>query len=347
MRIDRLSVPGALALLGVLAAACGGGGKSGGDGLPPPPADLQWPFYEGGEAVRAIAVADDGTVYVGGTFTRMGPMTGGGAPVDAVTGELAATFPRVDGSVLAAVADGVGGWFIGGDFVQVSGLPRVHLAHVLADGSLDPSWTPSAQLGPDPSAGSVAALALQDGVLYVAGDFDTLGGAPRSGLGAVDGSGVVTSWALAVEGTTVYVAGDFRTVGGVARDRLAAIDGSGKATAFEVANLDASILALAIADGAVLAGGTIGAWVDGSQPTYTMAMLDPGSTASSSRHVLALPSAWASVFDHAPVVNAIASRNGVTYVGGRFRGWGADRRWGLAGVDASGATTTWDPNPHP
>ena len=52
MRIDRLSVPGALALLGVLAAACGGGGKSGGDGLPPPPADLQWPFYEGGEAVR-------------------------------------------------------------------------------------------------------------------------------------------------------------------------------------------------------------------------------------------------------------------------------------------------------
>jgi len=74
------------------------------------------------------------TVYIGGGFTRVGPATGGGVPLDISSGELVRPFPKVAGVVFATAADGSGGWYIGGSFTAVGGLPRSHLAHILADG---------------------------------------------------------------------------------------------------------------------------------------------------------------------------------------------------------------------
>jgi hypothetical protein len=42
--------------------------------------------------------------------------------------------PAARPQVRAVVPDGSGGWFIGGDFNYVGGVPRNHLAHVRADG---------------------------------------------------------------------------------------------------------------------------------------------------------------------------------------------------------------------
>src|SRR6185295_17820415 len=39
-------------------------------------------------------VRDAGTVYIGGGFTRVGPATGGGVPIDAATGGLPSSFPK-------------------------------------------------------------------------------------------------------------------------------------------------------------------------------------------------------------------------------------------------------------
>src|SRR5690242_12802200 len=85
------------------------------------------------------AVAQLGTrLYVGGDFTEVGPVTGGGASVDATSGARDASFPRVDGGdVLAAAPDGSGGWYIGGTFTGVAGTARSHIAHVFSSGAVD------------------------------------------------------------------------------------------------------------------------------------------------------------------------------------------------------------------
>jgi hypothetical protein len=90
--------------------------------------------------VTSVAVGDDGTQYLGGFFTRWGPQTGGGAAVDATSGDLNESFPHVEGRVQASASDGLGGVYIGGDFTSVDGQPRNGLAHI-DDGALA-SWGP-------------------------------------------------------------------------------------------------------------------------------------------------------------------------------------------------------------
>lgn len=90
-------------------------------------------------SVYAISVT--GTkAYVGGNFYAIGPSVGHGLPVDRLTGAQAAAFPKVDGLVRAAVSDGVGGWYIGGDFTKVGELATQRLAHVKSDGTVDSNF---------------------------------------------------------------------------------------------------------------------------------------------------------------------------------------------------------------
>src|SRR5882762_9914604 len=77
--------------------------------------------------VRTV-VRDGGTIYVGGGFSQVGPATGPAVPIDAGTGALPPAFPKVAGSrVFAVVSDGTGGWYIGGSFTAVGGVPRSNL----------------------------------------------------------------------------------------------------------------------------------------------------------------------------------------------------------------------------
>ena len=149
------------------------------------------------------------TLYVGGSFSFVGPVTGSGVPVDATTGAPEPGFPRVNGTVMAVVPDGSGGWFIGGTFTLVDGVARTNLAHVLSDHSVA-AWNPAPN-------GVVRALVLRSGLLYVGGDFVNLGGVARNRIGAVDASsGVTSSWnpnanssvrALAAGGSVLYTLG--------------------------------------------------------------------------------------------------------------------------------------------
>src|SRR2546426_1486999 len=68
--------------------------------------------------VRAV-VRDGGTIYIGGDFTQVGPATGGGVPLDAASGALPPSFPKVVGVVFAVISDGAGGWYLGGSFSAV------------------------------------------------------------------------------------------------------------------------------------------------------------------------------------------------------------------------------------
>jgi hypothetical protein len=91
---------------------------------------------DAGGTVTAIAANRD-VVYIGGAFQFVGPSTGGGVPVDAVTGEPSPDFPPVTGYAWVSISDGRGGWYIGGNFRAVGGQPHSNLAHILSDGSVD------------------------------------------------------------------------------------------------------------------------------------------------------------------------------------------------------------------
>src|SRR3972149_8175563 len=59
--------------------------------------------------VRSI-FATNNAVYFGGDFTHMGPNTGQGVPIATSSGKLASIYARVEGTVLASIPDGSGGW---------------------------------------------------------------------------------------------------------------------------------------------------------------------------------------------------------------------------------------------
>jgi hypothetical protein len=311
--------------------------------------------------VSAIARIDN-TLYIGGDFTTVGPCTGGGAPIDRRTGAPIAGFARVTGRVTAVLSDGAGGWFLGGHFTAVEGVPRQNLAHVLADGSISP-WDP-AVTGVDGAtslpryelrAAGVSALVLRGGTLYVAGVFSAVAGSARNNLAAVDAAtGVLLDWdpnadnevrCLALHGNTIYAGGEFQSVGGLERHYVAALDArSGRVTPWNP-SAEQRVRALAVDGRTVYVGGdfvTIGgrarnaiAALDATSGLATPWTADLGPQRQSFPH-----------FDWIwPFVSAIAVRGHTVYAGGYFDSAGGVRRWNLAAFDArSGAVTDFAPH---
>jgi hypothetical protein len=215
------------ALTALVAVASLGAGARPASAAPVDPTPRVLPQFGDGE-VRATAQIGN-RVYVAGSFRRVGPLRTGSAGVaNAVTGAFEAGFPAVDGMVSAVVADGAGGWYLGGDFDLVGGLYRQNLAHVLADGSVD-AWKPK----PD---GPVHALAVapEGDALFVGGAFPTIRAAAVPNLAKVStATGDLLAWSagadgavrtLLVEGSSLWVGGAFGTVGGAAHPRLARLD---------------------------------------------------------------------------------------------------------------------------
>lgn len=115
-------------------------------------------------------------ILVNGSFSRIGFFTGSALGLN-TSGARQSGFPAFDGMVSVSVADGEGGWYVGGDFAHIGTDRRRGLAHLGADGSL--------QLDVPTVNGRVYALTLVDQVLYVGGDFTAVGGTKRNNLAAV------------------------------------------------------------------------------------------------------------------------------------------------------------------
>ncbi|MCC6650978.1 MAG: hypothetical protein IT348_07515, partial [Candidatus Eisenbacteria bacterium] len=197
------------------------------------------------------------TLYLGGTFTHLLPHTGTAAVLDAAGGAQK-PFPRIKGTVYATAPDGSGGWYVGGEYMEVEGAPYPGLIHVLASGALDPA----VQL----PAGAVYSLLASGTTLYVGGFFDEMGGATRHNLAALDlTSGLATSWdpspdgaikCMALSGSTLYVGGFFANIAGVPRVNAAALNtATGSATAWAPAP-DAELRAIAVNGATIYLGGS-------------------------------------------------------------------------------------------
>lgn len=262
----------------------------------------------------------NGVVYLGGAFTEVGgEEIGKLAPFARGDGALLPGFPSVDRNVTVVIDDGAGGWFVGGQFSYVAGLPRARLVHILPNLTVDPNFAPGFN-------NNVNALALDGTNLYVAGQFtamtnglstftktrfavlDPITGAPRA-LGSDPGFNNTVN-ALAVRNGVIFVGGTFDQVVYPPdqfsfRTRFAALDAiTGFATTLQI-GVDSTVNAIAVDGDRVYLGGTFTA-IDGL-PRYRIAAINvPGEFVEPWE-----PQLSGQVF-------AILPTNGVLYVGGGF-----------------------------
>ena len=301
-----------------------------------------------------------GTLYLGGSFTRVGPRTGGAVPTSDTTGQVQTPFPQVNGEVDAMAPDGSGGYFIGGTFTAVGGVAISNAAHILANGTLDTSWNPNPN-------DQVEALAVSGSTVYLGGAFTSVenstgsGSVTRDYAAAVDAThGYDTGWnpnpssfvlSLAVSGSTVYLGGVFSSVenstgsGSVTRDYAAAVDAtSGYDTGWNP-NPNSEVDALAVSGSTVYLGGFFSS-VENSTGS--------GSVTRDYAAAVDATHGYDTGWNPSPnnEVFALAVSGSTVYLGGEFTsvenstGSGSVMRDYAAAVDAThGYDTGWNPNP--
>ena len=286
------------------------------------------------------------TIYIGGTFDRVGPPTGPGVEL-ALDGSQNSGLPEItggDGSVQCVASDGAGGWFIGGQFARVGGVPRKNIAHILADRSVDPSFDPN----PD---NYVTRIAVSGSTVYVAGPFTAIGGQPRNYMAALSvADGMATAFdpqadvnvnaiAVSSSGSTVYVGGQFSTIGGQTRHGVAELNAAdGSATTFNP-NPDGILFAATISGSTLYVGGFF--TTIGGQPRNNIAGIQLGGALDGTATDFN-PGADQGVF-----AIAVAAGGSPVYASGFFSNIGSQPRHYLAALDAAtGIATSFDPDPN-
>ncbi len=299
------------------------------------------------------------TIYLAGSFTNVGPATGGAVPIDRRTGEPWPCFPRVNGVVHVVIPDEAGGWFVGGDFTAVEGEPHHNVAHLRADGTVDP-WDPDVgdveyviTSGTVNPIHTVSALALDGDVLYIGGRFEVVGGQPRHALAAVSATtGALTDWnpqpdklvtALTANRGTLFVGGSFTTMAGQARSRAAAFRlGDRSLTPWNPA-ADGTVLTIALARNLAWIGGEfdhVGGHLRNSIAAVTLesGAVTPWDAALKPRRQYIAHGTWVW-----PFVSSIVARGNTLFAGGYFDSTGGVARWALAELDlTTGRATSFD-----
>ena len=256
------------------------------------------------------------------------------------------------GTVLASTALPDGSVLVGGAFSSFDGSPRMNLAKILSDGSLDPNF----MFGNGSLATNVYAIAVDtSGNIFVGGYFHGITGTVRNGLAKFlpDGS-LDPTWnpgipynfsqsvhALALDGSgNLYVGGSFTTIGGQALARLAKVSTTGTGvvdTSWNPAP-DNAVAALTY-DGA----GNL--FVGGS-------FANIGGVARNGVAKLSSAGVVDANWNPAPNAGGVSAfaldGSGNIFVGGGFTSIGTQTRTALAKLSAIGtgaADASWNPTP--
>lgn len=109
-------------------------------------------------------------VLVGGSFDQVGLCLGHGAPLNLSNGAVATNFnpalSQINGTLSVSIPDGVGGWYIGGDFTKVGNLSRLGVARIDSSGLPDLTFVPNGNFV------GTKALALSPSELFIGGEFN-------------------------------------------------------------------------------------------------------------------------------------------------------------------------------
>ncbi len=230
------------------------------------------PYWAGNGTVRDILVNGD-FLYLGGDFTYIGLLSGGGAATSSSNSILDRNFPVVDGTVHALLSDSSGAFIVGGAFTALGYEGRKNLARILPDGTVDYNLT----LGTN---GTVTALALSpDGnTLFLGGTFTSVGNLKRTRLAAIDlqenkvldwapePSAQVNSIVSSPDGSQIYIGGSFTKVGTETRNRLAAISFPGAVLGAWNPNASSTVSSMLVSDDGsrIYAGGSFTSIADES-----------------------------------------------------------------------------------
>ena len=161
-------------------------------------------------------------VYLGGSFSYIGPPETFGTQVSTTSAQVDFVFPNPNGEVLSSVSDGHGGWFIGGLFTMVGDSLRRNLAHINAAGQV------SSKFVTNPCNGAVRTLFFDGINLYAGGDFTRVGDSIRNRIAKFDTSANLVNVGLnhgldgpvhcmIMRNDTMVIGGDFAGYGQVKR----------------------------------------------------------------------------------------------------------------------------------
>jgi len=305
--------------------------------------------------VTALLVDEDGSAYVGGSFSDIGNQTRRGFARLEPTGINA---PAVFDAARPGEADALavqpdGGVVVGGYFYAAGDQLRANVLRLLPDGTLDPLWNPSVTNALDSANVWVAALATDDtGAIYAAGIFDHVGDETRNSLAklSADGTGSVdAAWNPSADGTvlamvhdagdSIYIGGAFANVSGEPRGNLAKLSASGSGSVDPSWNPSANFAVRALA-------------TDAASSVYVGGLFS--EIGGESRSCVAKVSAETGIVDPAwnpgadGNVYALAPDNqGSIFVGGEFFNIGGEARNGVAKLATAGAGTAdpvWNPS---
>ena len=154
------------------------------------PVDGWAPSVDG--TVYALEAAPNGNLYAGGEFLNIN-----GAPAQRLAqldqaGQVVPGWAPDPGRRVLDIEQVDGSLYVAGHFGSITGTYRRGLAKLdAATGALDPAF--DAQV---PTDGHVQTMEVVDGIAYLGGTFQSLGGSTRRFAGAVDAStGSVLPWA--------------------------------------------------------------------------------------------------------------------------------------------------------
>ncbi|MDO1451228.1 PQQ-binding-like beta-propeller repeat protein [Rhodocytophaga aerolata] len=180
------------------------------------------------EVNTIVAITCTGnTVYVGGSFNRMGIYTRNHlAAIDAVTGQISSWNPDVGGATtdwgVHTLAYSNNIVYVGGGFSTIGGKSRNALAAIDATTGQPTSWNPI--LEREQYSPEVYDLSFSKNMIYVGGNFSTINGQKRSSLASIDViSGQPAYWnpdlrgyvfSMVIGGNNLYVGGSLKNIVG-------------------------------------------------------------------------------------------------------------------------------------
>ncbi len=302
-------------------------------------------------AVTAIAIAGN-TAYLGGAFTgvRNQIRWSGLAAVNTtgvgfgLTSWTPSSFLQFASGGVETIAVNNNAVYVGGRFKSFQGVARNGLAAFDLNSGTLLGWNPNtnkARVDNDRFIW-IHAIALAGGRVYTGGDFETVGGAPRKFIAALDATtGNETNWnpnandyieSFALSGNTVYAGGFFTTIGGINRNYIAAIDATtGSVTGWNP-NANFAVKSINVKDNEVYIGGQ-----------FT-------TIAGANRNRLAAVDATTGLITaFNPNVSGEIRTSKIIgntmYIGGEFATVGGILRRNLAAIDIpSGAINSWQAN---
>lgn len=275
-------------------------------------------------------------LYVGGKFTNYGYFKQYGALLNNIDSTFSKQFPDPNGIVYTSVPDGLGGWFIGGNFTMVGDSTRTNIAQIDSNGMVT-SFNPNAN-------GIIKKIQKVGNDLLVCGSFTSIGGQTKfylASLNVISGlantfngaiGGIVNNFAIS--GNSIFIGGTFTSIASTSRNRIAALNLTTAALLTWNPNSNNSVNLLEINNGVLYVGGDF--TTIGGQTRNKLASLNIST---------GLATSWNP--NPNGTISAISSIANSIYIGGLFTNIGGLSKNNLVCFNSiSGNVTSWNPNPN-